>query len=153
MYLIRARVRRYIVAALVLATVGVVAWHREEPRGRVVVTDTSTELLDVVSFSLGTALIDPTSFKTLDAVAETLQGNPGIALVEVQDHTSGVGDDAANLDLSNARAAAVTAYLVRRGVEASRLTSQGYGDTEPLEVGAPDKNERVAFLILKRQND
>jgi len=142
-------------AVVVLALVSAVAFFTDAPppRGRVVVTDTTTEILDVVEFDPGTATLRARSFRTLDAVAATLLGNPSIELVEVQSHTSGIGDGAANQTLSEQRAAAVTRYLVAAGVDSSRLTSEGYGDTEPIARGEPTKNERVAFLILKRTGE
>ena len=69
-------------------------------------------------------------------------------------HTDERGDDAYNLDLSDRRAAAVVKYLVDNGVEAKRLTSQGYGETQPVDKrqneAAWAKNRRVEFHILKR---
>ena len=48
-------------------------------------------------------------------------------------------------------------YLVGKGVEAARLTSHGYGETQPLinahNEKAWSKNRRVAFVILKRGED
>ncbi|HTL32714.1 MAG TPA: OmpA family protein [Kofleriaceae bacterium] len=126
-------------------------------RGRVVVTDTSIEILDMVYFEYNKAIIKSESFPILDAVAATLQGNPSIALVEIQGHTDERGDDAYNLDLSDRRAAAVKTYLVEHGVDEKRLTSQGYGETQPVlrehNEKAWAKNRRVAFLILKRATD
>jgi len=124
-----------------------------EPRGRVVVTDTETEILDIVAFTPGTSHLEARSLATLDAVAATLRGNPSIELVEVQAHTSGIGDATTNLALTQARAAAVVQYLVAAGLEPERLTAEGYGDTQPLVHGEPAKNERVAFLILRRSSD
>ena len=121
---------------------------QDEPRGRVVVTETETTILDVVEFEPGTATIRERSTPTLDAVAATLQGNPSIELVEVQAHTRD-----ANLALSQQRADAVRAYIVAAGVEPGRLEAQGYGDTQPIDRAAPSKNERIAFLILKRSSD
>ncbi|HUS29484.1 MAG TPA: OmpA family protein [Kofleriaceae bacterium] len=126
-------------------------------RGRVVVTDTSIEILDMVYFEYNKAIIKSESFPILDAVAATLQGNPSISLVEIQGHTDERGDDAYNLDLSDRRAASVKKYLIDKGVEEKRLESQGYGETQPLirehNEKAWAKNRRVAFLILKRATD
>ncbi len=126
-------------------------------RGRVVVTDTSIEILDMIYFEYDKAIIKKESYPILDAVAATLQGNPSIQLVEIQGHTDERGNDAYNLDLSDRRAAAVKQYLVDKGVEDKRLTSQGYGETQPLiresNEKAWAKNRRVAFLILKRATD
>jgi outer membrane protein OmpA-like peptidoglycan-associated protein len=120
------------------------------PRGRIVVTETETTILDVVEFVPGTAALRATSRPTLDAVAATLSGNPSIELIEVQSHTRGMGDGAANLTLSEQRAAVVVTYLVDAGVSPSRLVAQGYGDTQPIDRAAPAKNERISFLILER---
>jgi len=126
-------------------------------RGRVVVTETSIEILDVIYFEYDKAVILPKSYPILDAIAATLQGNPSIQLIEIQGHTDERGDDAYNLDLSDRRAKAVMKYLVDKGVDAKRLTAQGYGETQPLDrrhvEAAWAKNRRVAFLILKRAND
>ncbi len=126
-------------------------------RGRVVVTDTSIEILDMVYFEYDKAIIKSESYPILDAVAATLQGNPSIMLVEVQGHTDERGDDAYNLDLSDRRAHAVKDYLVGKGVDEKRLTAQGYGETQPIDRGHNEaawaKNRRVAFLILKRATD
>ena len=149
-----ASARGSVVLALALALASGVALLAEPaPRGRVIVTDTETEILDVVEFAPGTATLRPRSLPTLDAVAATLCGNPSIELVEVQSHTGGVGDETANQALTEQRAAAVVAYLVAAGVEPARLSPQGYGDTQPLARGEPAKNERVAFLIFKRSPD
>ncbi len=126
-------------------------------RGRVVVTDTSIEILDMVYFEYNKAVIKSQSFPILDAVAATLQGNPSIQLIEIQGHTDERGNDAYNLDLSDKRAASVKRYLVEKGVEESRLESQGYGETQPVDRRSNEaawaKNRRVAFLILKRTSD
>jgi OmpA-OmpF porin, OOP family len=126
-------------------------------RGRVVVTDTSIEILDMIYFEYDKAIIKKESYPILDAVASTLQGNPSISLIEIQGHTDERGNDAYNLDLSDRRAKSVKDYLVRAGVEENRLTSQGYGETQPLVRESNErawaKNRRVAFLILKRTTD
>ena len=126
-------------------------------RGRVIVTDTSIEILDIVYFEYDKAIIKKISYPILDAVAATMQGNPSIQLIEVQGHTDERGDDAYNLDLSDRRAKAVKQYLMDKGVDEKRLTSQGYGETQPLDrnhnEAAWAKNRRVAFLILKRASD
>jgi outer membrane protein OmpA-like peptidoglycan-associated protein len=122
--------------------------------GRVVITDTDVEILDPVAFDGGSVTINPKSFPALDAVVATLQGNPTIQLVEVQSHVDERGDDAANLRLTQARAKVIRNYLIAKGVDANRLTAEGYGETQPLDRGhnaaAWAKNNRIAFLIIKR---
>jgi outer membrane protein OmpA-like peptidoglycan-associated protein len=126
-------------------------------RGRVVVTDTNIEILDKVYFEYNRATIKSESFPILDAVAGTLQGNPDIARLEIQGHTDERGNDNYNMRLSEARAKSVLEYLVDKGVEASRLQSHGYGETQPLDPRSNEqawaKNRRVEFLIIKRARD
>lgn len=135
--------------ALALAGGSLAAMHREEPPGRVVVTETETTVLDVVEFEPGSAILRPTSLPTLDAVATTLVGNPSIAMVEVQSHTR----TGAELELSGLRADLVRTYLVAHGVAPDRLVAQGYGDTQPIDATIPAKNERISFVILERSSD
>ncbi|HWO25561.1 MAG TPA: OmpA family protein [Kofleriaceae bacterium] len=124
-------------------------------RGRVVVTDTAIEILDNVYFAAGSDSVRRESLPIVDAVAATLVANPSIKVTEVQGHADASERD--SLRLSDRRAAAVQAALMAKGVPASRLTVQGYGDTQPIDRGATEqaraKNRRVAFLILKRSSD
>jgi outer membrane protein OmpA-like peptidoglycan-associated protein len=124
--------------------------------GHYVVTDTDIEILDIVRFQPGTAVMTPSSRPILDAVAATFQGNPSILLVEVQSHTAEPGSAALNLQLSARRAEVVRAYLVAKGIAPTRLIAQGYGASQPLAPGhdaaARAKNDRIAFLILKRKS-
>jgi outer membrane protein OmpA-like peptidoglycan-associated protein len=126
-------------------------------RGRVVVTETSIDILDVIYFEYNSATIKSVSYPILDAVAATMQGNPSIQLIEIQGHTDERGDDAYNLDLSDRRAKSVMQYFTDKGVDSKRLTAQGYGETQPLDrrhnEPAWAKNRRVAFLIIKRATD
>ena len=144
-----------LMAAFALVLVSACAGPSKKP-GRVVVSDTTTEILDQVSFTPGTAELEPRSLPILDSVVSTLQRNPSILEVEVQSHTDERGDDDVNLKLSEQRAQVVMKYLVDKGVAQSRLTAQGYGETQPIDrAQTPEawaKNERIAFLILKRRD-
>ena len=83
-----------------------------------------------------------------------MNGYPDILLIEVQGHTDERGDDAYNLDLSDRRAAAVVTYLTSHGVAPERLTSRGYGESQPMDArhneAAWRKNRRVDFVLKKR---
>jgi outer membrane protein OmpA-like peptidoglycan-associated protein len=104
-----------------------------------------------INFEYDQAVIARDSYGILDAVVAAMNHAPDLALIEVQGHTDERGDDAYNLDLSRRRAAAVVAYLVAHGVAASRLTSRGYGETQPVDhahtPAAWAKNRRVDFVI------
>ncbi|HEY3803068.1 MAG TPA: OmpA family protein [Kofleriaceae bacterium] len=145
--------RTLVVIALALGSTLLMAADSPRAHGRVIVTETSTTILDVVAFAPGTATLCTKSLATLDAVAETLKGNPSIELVEVQAHMRTDGDADGSLELSQDRADVVVDYLIHAGVAPGRLVAQGYGQTQPLDAAVPAKNERVAFLILKRAGD
>ncbi len=124
-------------------------------RGRVVVTDSNIEILDFIYFKKGSAAITPASLPIIDALAQTLLGNPSITLTEVQGHAA--ADEGRGWELSMERAAATVMALRQRGVEARRLTSQGYGTTQLLDRNSTErahaKNRRVGFLILRRGDE
>jgi len=124
-------------------------------RGRVVVTSSSIEVLDMIYFVKGKADIKPESMPILDAVASTLRGNPDIVKVEVGGHAT--DDEPEAWALASRRASAVRKALVDRGVEPKRLVIVPYGATRPLDAGKGDaaraKNRRVDFLIAQRQEE
>ena len=64
----------------------------------------------------------------LDQVATSLKNWPDVN-VEIQGHTSEPGTALHNMELSQRRAAAVMAYFVAEGIDASRLVAKGYGQT------------------------
>jgi len=127
----------------------------DEPRNLVVDVGSQLVPLEGIEFEFDKAIIRPQSFEVLDAVAKALVDNPGIHLVEVQGHTDEQGADDYNLDLSQRRAAAVVDYLVSKGIEPARLTSHGYGESQPIDPAhtqaAYRKNRRVVFQIEDRQ--
>ena len=88
-------------------------------------------VLEGVTFETGKAVIKPESEEVLDRVAQSLIDNPTVT-VEVGGHTDNVGSAATNTRLSQARADAVKAYLVGKGIDADRMTTKGYGPTKPV---------------------
>jgi len=105
-----------------------------------------------INFSTGKADITPDSAKALSDIATVMKGHPGWKL-RVEGHTDNVGQAAANLELSKKRAAAVKDWLVKKhGIDASRLTTEGLGQTKPLAPNDSDaaraRNRRVELVKL-----
>jgi outer membrane protein OmpA-like peptidoglycan-associated protein len=105
-----------------------------------------------IYFDFDQSTIKPESKPALEAAAKMLNENPTIN-VEIQGHTDSKGSDAYNLSLSDRRAASVVAYLVQNlGIDPSRLTSKGYGESMPIATNDTDSgralNRRVEFKIL-----
>lgn len=86
----------------------------------------------------------------LKGFARFLNENKSIT-VAIQGHTDDVGDDDRNLQLSDDRANGVRDYLISLGVDASRLSAKGYGETMPKvpNTSATNraKNRRTDFVI------
>lgn len=74
--------------------------------------------------------------------------------IEVVGHTDDVGDDAYNQQLSEQRAQAVAEYLVKSGVDASKIVAMGAGERMPVASNATQEgraeNRRVEVLVLGR---
>ena len=84
---------------------------------------------------------------------EVMKLNPSLT-VEIQGHTDSVGSDGYNLDLSERRANAVKNALIQHGVEGSRMTTIGFGESNPAESNATEEgrayNRRVEFKRTDR---
>jgi len=82
------------------------------------------------NFEFDRSDINPRFAKDLDALAAVLLNND-ISIV-INGHTDWIGTDNYNDGLSDRRAQSVARYLQSRGVEASRLIIQGFGETQPI---------------------
>lgn len=103
-----------------------------------------------ILFDTGKATLKPESSTELQLVIEVLKADESLRL-EVQGHTDNIGQAAANLTLSQQRAAAVRDYLIKTGgIAASRLTAAGFGDTRPVGPNTTDEgralNRRVEIV-------
>ncbi len=65
----------------------------------------------------------------LDQVVTLMNDNPGLK-VELGSHTDSRGNDLYNKELSQKRAAAAVAYIVSEGVDSTRITARGYGESQ-----------------------
>jgi outer membrane protein OmpA-like peptidoglycan-associated protein len=102
-----------------------------------------------IQFDTGKSVITPASDRVLDQIVNLLREDTSLKL-SIQGHTDNVGSKAANLDLSKRRADAVKAALVSRGIDAGRLTTDGFGDTKPVADNAAEpgraRNRRVELV-------
>lgn len=107
--------------------------------------------LDVygITFATGQATITPASDQVLTDLLAVLTANADWKL-RIEGHTDNVGDKAANLKLSNARAAAVAAWLTGKGIDGARLSVAGLGDTQPVGPNTTEdgraRNRRVVLI-------
>jgi OOP family OmpA-OmpF porin len=103
-----------------------------------------------INFRTASATIEANSNAFLDALADIVARCPGM-VVEVGGHTDSIGGEAANLALSERRAAQVADYLVGKGIERRRLVAKGYGEAAPIASNdtaeGRAKNRRIEFRI------
>ncbi|MDX1544338.1 MAG: OmpA family protein [Christiangramia sp.] len=111
-----------------------------------------------IYFDFDKATIKPESKPVLDSVVTYMNDYPNIK-VKVESHADARGTDKYNMDLSERRAASTVKYLVEKGIDQSRLTSQGFGESRPVNdctepTGCTEaqyaKNRRSTFVVSNR---
>jgi outer membrane protein OmpA-like peptidoglycan-associated protein len=115
----------------------------QTPRGLVLT-------LGDVLFNTGRAELNPGAGRKLDQLAQFLNQHPE-RRIEIDGFTDSVGPDDYNQDLSQRRADAVKTALITRGIDGSRITTQGYGKAFPVatnnDSGGRQLNRRVEVVI------
>lgn len=110
----------------------------------------SKVVLKGVNFATGSSKLLPAASETLKSVASAMKADPSIK-VEVGGYTDSVGEEAKNQALSERRAKSVKTFLVNEGVDAGRLTTKGYGESDPVDTNDTKEgranNRRVAFKV------
>ncbi|MFK7809266.1 MAG: OmpA family protein [Saprospiraceae bacterium] len=106
-----------------------------------------------VEFTDGSSTLTTASKEILDQIAAILT-NYSTYNLSIAGHTDSVGSSGENQKLSERRAKACYDYLISRGVNPSRLSHTGYGESEPLESNkykaGRAKNRRIEFNVYKR---
>jgi OOP family OmpA-OmpF porin len=114
---------------------------------------TETVVLKGVNFCFDCDTLSGEAQAILDSDAMAIVKHHPNASFEVAGHTDAVGSDAYNLALSQRRASNVRAYLVQQGVEPSRMTAVGYGESQPVADNSTEagraENRRVELRITE----
>jgi OmpA-OmpF porin, OOP family len=122
--------------------------------------DTRHKLIETGSFTTNEILFDvnkstikPTSASVLEELGNALKENPKVK-INIIGHTDSDGKETDNQKLSEQRAESVKTYLNKNfGIELSRMTTQGKGESEPIATSnteeAKKQNRRVEFKISK----
>ena len=108
--------------------------------------------LEGIYFEVNSANLTSESTASLTKAVTVLKKRPDIR-VEVAAYTDSRGKSLYNLELSKKRAKSVMGYLLAHGIDAARVSSQGYGEANPVADNATRegraKNRRVEFHVLK----
>ena len=107
--------------------------------------------LNNIFFVRSQAQLLPQSYQELDRLVAIMKQHNTLK-IELGGHTDNLGQASLNLDLSLRRVDAVKKYLVTKGIDGNRLSTKGYGDTQPIARNDREldrrRNRRVEFTIL-----
>ena len=119
----------------------------EPPKKPAVANLASTEL-----FEFNKAVLTPEARKKLDdEVVAKLRDLREVRYINVGGHADRLGSPQYNQKLSEQRAEAVRAYLVSRGVDASKVETLGFGKTLPVK-SCPDQKDRARLIACLAEN-
>jgi len=103
-----------------------------------------------IVFKTGSAVLLAKGKPVLDTVVAYLKRNPDVE-VTIDGHTDNTGSDKVNIPLSVKRAEATKKYLVSKGINADRMTTAGFGSTQPVAdnktAEGRQKNRRIEIKI------
>jgi OOP family OmpA-OmpF porin len=115
------------------------------------------EIKEKVYFDSDKATIQRRSYTLLDQVAKIILEHPELEKVWIEGHTDDRGTLEHNRQLSQRRADAVRAYLIKKGTAPERLEARGFGKDRPVAQGNTERdraaNRRVEFLTTPREGE
>jgi outer membrane protein OmpA-like peptidoglycan-associated protein len=113
----------------------------------------STVRLNNIFFDFDETTLRQESITELNQVVDFLKSNPTVK-IEISGHTDNKGSDEYNVALSDGRAGSVRSFLMENWIESGRVSSRGYGESQPVDTNETDegrqRNRRVEFTILER---
>lgn len=119
----------------------------------VIVTETEI-LLNPIYFEFDKSNITQEGAFELDKLVQVMRNNDKMVIM-AKSHTDSRGSDDYNMSLSDRRAKSTVQYIISKGIDASRISGKGMGESEPKEVCKPcteaqySLNRRSEFLIVK----
>lgn len=112
---------------------------------------TDGKFITHILFDVNKSTIKPESMGSLNEIAKLMKDHSDLKF-EIDGHTDSDGSDDANMKLSQSRADAVRSQLVKMGIDESRLTAKGFGETKPIDKNdsaeGKANNRRVEFVKM-----
>ncbi len=113
--------------------------------------------IEPIYFELNSSYLNPDAKRELDKVVDLMNRYPEM-IIESGSHTDSRGIEGYNVWLSTRRAKSTVSYIIDNGVDASRVTGKGYGESQLINecfdnVDCTEaqhaKNRRTEFVIIK----
>jgi OmpA-OmpF porin, OOP family len=108
-------------------------------------------ILSAIMFDFDSSAIKPEFAAVLQEAAEILKQRADTSII-IEGHTCSIGTAQYNQGLSERRAAAVKKYLTAQGIAASRFTTKGVGENQPIAdnttIDGRKRNRRVEFHVM-----
>ena len=99
-----------------------------------------------INFDTGKSRISPDSYDVVNEIVKMMKANTSLK-ISIEGHTDNTGNEESNIKLSKNRARSVLMSLTDENIDASRLKSEGFGQTKPIEDNTTEegkaKNRRV----------
>lgn len=103
-----------------------------------------------IQFATKSFQLEPVSMIELNKLVQLMNENASMK-IQINGYTDNVGNDADNLKLSQSRAKSVVDYLISKGIDAKRLASKGFGETQPVADNSTEEgralNRRTEFIV------
>ena len=113
-------------------------------------------VLNPILFDYNKWNIKPKAAFELDKLVEIMKKYPNMK-IKVEAHTDNRGKDDYNRELSEKRAQSTVQYVISQGIDASRISGQGFGEDKPVVACGTNcsdadhqKNRRSEFIIIER---
>ena len=98
-----------------------------------------------IYFDVNKYVVKPESYSAIDQITKYLQEHPKTRII-IEGHTDNTGSDKLNQTLSENRAKAIKAELMKKGIDESRMETIGYGESKPVA-----DNKTAAGKTLNRR--
>lgn len=113
-------------------------------------------VLNPILFDFDRYNIKPQAAFELDKLVELMKKYPNM-IIKVEGHTDTQGNAEYNMELSKKRTQATVQYVISQGIDESRISGEGFGESRPVVDCGSDcteedhaKNRRSEFIIVKR---
>ena len=124
--------------------------QRKEAEKRQFMAAKAQFMQEDIYFQKGSYRLQPQARSVLERKADFLKKYPEVSVI-IEGHTNERGSRETNIAFGDRRAGAVKSFLIKEGIDSSRLIAVSYGKERPVDTGSSEKarakNRRVHFVV------